>query len=297
MIDVLIPVYNNVRTLPELIRSLEAQSFSDFRVVFVDDASTDGSLALLEETVSRHPDWVLSVHSVNQGSGSARNDALRLAKSEYVFFADADDKLDSSCLQTLWRVMDEAKVDIVSVDYTMNEKELGDGTGTTKAIRSRSFLRQLYRRDDTCYFWGRLYRREVLEGIRFRSLPLSEDLIFLTELCSRIKLHLLFVRYKGYYYRPNPQGLIRSYDAEKYFSSIRQMEECWLSERFPLSKGYLVNRILSLLRGLIRHSDESVAEKAIAFSKKYIRYPFFFPLHVSMKNRIFFLYSFLFRKR
>ena len=90
-IAVVIAMRNAAPYLPRLLASLQGQTFRDFSAIFVDDASTDNSVACVENqqdsrfTVVRLP--------TRQGSGFARNTGLALVDAETVCIADADDAL------------------------------------------------------------------------------------------------------------------------------------------------------------------------------------------------------------
>jgi len=93
-------VYNVERYLPDYIASIEAQRFDLRRVevIAVDDGSTDGSLAILEDWARRRPGLVTVVGKPNGGQGSARNLGLERAHGEWVTFTDPDDMLDARFL-------------------------------------------------------------------------------------------------------------------------------------------------------------------------------------------------------
>ena len=86
-------VYNVARYLPDLIDSIERQSFDldQVEVIMVDDGSTDASLELLREWERRRPNLVRVLSKQNGGQGSARNLGLDHATAEWVTFIDPDD--------------------------------------------------------------------------------------------------------------------------------------------------------------------------------------------------------------
>jgi len=86
LVSVIIPNYNGVGLLPACLASLRAQSFRDFEVIVVDDASTDGSLALLagypEVRVLRHARNRRFAVSVNDGIAAAQGELIALFNSD-----------------------------------------------------------------------------------------------------------------------------------------------------------------------------------------------------------------------
>ena len=114
-LSVIVPVYNAMPYLREMLDSLAAQDLdpSTFDIVTVDDGSTDGSSALLDEFRSRHEN-VRVIHQDNSGwPGGPRNVGLRASTAKWVFFADADDLLAPRALRRIVDFAEEHDPDIV----------------------------------------------------------------------------------------------------------------------------------------------------------------------------------------
>jgi len=90
LVSILIPCFNAEPWLAATLDSALAQSYPRTEIIFVDDGSRDGSLALARTFESR---GVRVVMQPNAGASSARNHALRLARGDYLQFLDADDLL------------------------------------------------------------------------------------------------------------------------------------------------------------------------------------------------------------
>jgi glycosyltransferase involved in cell wall biosynthesis len=90
-------VYNVEPYLPDFIASIEAQHFdpAQIEVIAVDDGSTDGSAAILEEWAARSRVPVEVLRQPNAGQAAARNLGLDHANGEWVTFTDPDDILDA----------------------------------------------------------------------------------------------------------------------------------------------------------------------------------------------------------
>ena len=89
-LSVIMPVYNARRYLSESVESILNQTFGDFEFIIVNDGSTDGSLEVLESFADRDS-RILLITRPNGGYASALNEALGLAKGEFVARMDADD--------------------------------------------------------------------------------------------------------------------------------------------------------------------------------------------------------------
>jgi len=88
VISVIVPAFNAEATILETIQSIQNQTFADFELIVINDGSTDGTLALLEQV----QDARLRVFSYpNGGLPTARNRGIDHAKGEFISFIDADD--------------------------------------------------------------------------------------------------------------------------------------------------------------------------------------------------------------
>ena len=98
--SVIIPVYNVEPYLRICLDSVLAQTFTDWEAICVDDGSTDGSGAILDEYAALDSRFRV-IHQSNAGVSAARNAALDVATGEMVMFLDADDVWSSQCLETV----------------------------------------------------------------------------------------------------------------------------------------------------------------------------------------------------
>jgi len=115
-VSVVVPVYNPGRHLRRCLDSLIGQSLpaAEFEVIFVDDGSTDGTAARLDEAAAHHSN-VRVFHQPNSGwPGQPRNRGLDAARGAYVLFCDDDDWLAPDALEVLHRFAVDNHSDIVA---------------------------------------------------------------------------------------------------------------------------------------------------------------------------------------
>ncbi|MEQ1861186.1 MAG: glycosyltransferase family 2 protein [Chthoniobacteraceae bacterium] len=89
-VSVILPFYNRIATLARCVDSVLAQTFADWELVAVDDASTDGGAAMLE--ARGDPRIRIVRHEVNRGAGAARDTAMQAARGAYFALLDSDDE-------------------------------------------------------------------------------------------------------------------------------------------------------------------------------------------------------------
>lgn len=97
-ISVLMPVYNAQRYVAAAVKSVLAQTFTDFELVLIDDGSTDGTLAILRD-FAEHDCRVRLISRPNTGIVGALNEAIASARGEFFARMDADDICQPTRLQ------------------------------------------------------------------------------------------------------------------------------------------------------------------------------------------------------
>lgn len=117
-ISVIIPLYNKEAQIYKTIMSVLGQTFPFFELIIIDDGSTDNSAAIVK---SIHDYRIRYVFKENGGVSSARNWGVKMAKSEWVIFLDADDIFFPHCLEVLWSIHrkydDLNEIGIISGNY------------------------------------------------------------------------------------------------------------------------------------------------------------------------------------
>lgn len=100
-VSVIVPNYNYARYLPIRLESILNQTFKDFELILLDDASTDNSIQILEN-YRNHPNVSqLVVNNVNTGSPFQQwMKGILLARGEYIWIAETDDIADLQFLET-----------------------------------------------------------------------------------------------------------------------------------------------------------------------------------------------------
>jgi glycosyltransferase involved in cell wall biosynthesis len=87
-VSVIIPIYNVATVVAETLKSVLAQTYTDFEVLIIDDGSTDDSVAICQEFQDER---FRMIHQQNRGLAGARNTGIRHAQGDYLAFLDSDD--------------------------------------------------------------------------------------------------------------------------------------------------------------------------------------------------------------
>lgn len=104
-ISIIVPVYNAETYLLNCLNSIQAQTYSDYEVILVDDGSCDKSLLAIESFRSNDCRFQL-YHQSHRGVSSARNVGLKYATGDFVCFVDADDQIAPTYIEDLYAAID-----------------------------------------------------------------------------------------------------------------------------------------------------------------------------------------------
>ena len=123
-ISVIVPVYNSAVYLRQCLDSLVHQTLRDIEIICAYDQSTDNSLEILNEYVGRYSRLVVLILDENRRLGAARNEALKIAKGEYVGFVDGDDWVELDMYEKLFLAADATGgADIATVTQHFKDRE------------------------------------------------------------------------------------------------------------------------------------------------------------------------------
>jgi glycosyltransferase involved in cell wall biosynthesis len=103
-ISVVIPLYNKAPYIERTLRSIVAQTFTDFEILVIDDGSTDGGAELVRSFCDHR---IRLITQINSGVSAARNRGIIESISDYIAFLDADDEWKPEFLDTIWLLKNE----------------------------------------------------------------------------------------------------------------------------------------------------------------------------------------------
>ena len=119
LLTVLMPVYNAKKFLAESIGSILNQTYSNFELLILDDASTDNSLKIIRTHAKEDKRIKILVNKTNQKQAKCRNRLLKTTKTEFIAWMDADDISLEDRLQTQMDYLNQnPNIDAVGVQYS-----------------------------------------------------------------------------------------------------------------------------------------------------------------------------------
>ena len=113
MISVIIPVYNVEDYLHVCLNSVLKQTYQNFEIICIDDASTDSSTEILEYFTQKDSRIKILKNDSNKGPGYSRNKGLEVAQGKYISFLDADDWFSPDAFEILIHKCEQENLDVL----------------------------------------------------------------------------------------------------------------------------------------------------------------------------------------
>lgn len=202
-ISLIIPVYNSKTYLRRCLDSVQAQTFTDYEVVLVDDGSTDGSSDICDAYAAMDSRFRV-FHEANRGSSLARKFGMEHALGQWYVFMDSDDDVHPHYLSRLYEAVVEKEAEITICEMQQVDN---DASPVSEKPREAVMLdsEQLHERFFHYSFWGfggKIYYRDVFDGLYFPPYNINEDYVVMAQLFLRQK-QVAYMPNALYYYRTN----------------------------------------------------------------------------------------------
>lgn len=229
-----VPIYNVSSYLEVCLRSLLEQTYDNIEYIFVNDCSTDDSMAVYEKVVSQYPsraDSIKLIHNKhNSGLASTRNVALENATGEYIIWVDSDDYVDTQMVEKFVAAQEKTQADIITCNSIV---EFPNGTGINESpiytSPKQMTLTLLRHKEGTpVCVWARFIRRSLYMDNNIRALDgvnNGEDFQVTPRLSYYASKVSSIPDYLYYYNKNNPS-------AYTYTFSVKQMNGTWKSLLF-----------------------------------------------------------------
>ncbi len=194
LISVIVPVYNVAPYIEKCCSSILEQDYKNIELLLIDDGSPDNSPELCDK-IAEADSRVRVIHQKNAGVSAARNRGICEAAGYYVCFVDGDDYIDRDMLTYLVQILETTGSDLARCasravgrnvqkqeEYADNEYETYSPGDTLKYI----YLAERGFSATSCHL---LYRKNIIENIRFGTAKYYEDMEYITKVvlsCSKV---------------------------------------------------------------------------------------------------------------
>lgn len=271
-VSILVPVYNSSEYLKKCVESILNQTYENIELVLVDDGSTDSSRDIIEEFKNKD-NRVKPVFIENNGVANARNVAVDNATGEYFIYVDSDDWIEQDYIEKLYNLIIKENADIVvgnCVNYiektdTYKHKDFGicenriyNKYEAVEMLMYHNFLRHSP--------WGKLYKKQVFDGMRFPIGYHYEDLALIYKLFLKSE-KIVYTPIEKYVYRVREGSIVHRQLSENDLKAILNYSE-EIVEFLGKEAPQIVN---SGKYSLLMHSVKILSNiKFNKYNKKYI---------------------------
>ena len=225
LISVIVPVYNAENYLHKLVESVLQQTYKDYELILVDDGSTDGSYALMQQYAKRY-DQIKAYTKENTGPGMTRKFGFEKATGDLLFFVDSDDWIANlTVLEEIHNTfIKHSTVDVLFFDredIIGNTKEVIRGfEEIEEGVHNINEIREVIRPG----LGAKILKRNILTPDMFIESKVFEDL-FTTYLYLE-KCNTFYYSSKSYYtiyHDVNSNSLSSNETAESFNKSLEMI--------------------------------------------------------------------------
>jgi glycosyltransferase involved in cell wall biosynthesis len=167
-LTIIIPCYNEVSTILQIVRKVREISLKNIEIIVVDDASNDGTIDVLESDIKPLVEKII-YHQSNQGKGAALRSGFKEATGDIIVVQDADLEYDPRNIPSMFKLIKEGKADVVYGSRFMGGNPhrvlyfwhyVGNKFLT---LLSNMFTNLNLTDMETCY---KMFRREIIQSIK-----------------------------------------------------------------------------------------------------------------------------------
>ena len=234
LISIVVPVYNVEEYLPECVDSLLSQDYEPIEIILVDDGSPDRCGSICDEYANTYQN-IVALHKANSGLSDARNYGMKYAKGDYICFVDSDDYVSEKYISHLYEAIESTDSDLAISWFKCvfdheNKKNNDIIQGIIKVSSKECLEKLLYQDGVETSAWGKLYKKELLNGLEYPKGKLYEDIPVTVEAIIRAE-SVSIIQNVDYFYRQRRDSIqyqsfnIRKLDCIAHIDNMRKRIE------------------------------------------------------------------------
>lgn len=305
VVSVIVPTYNSAGFVGKCISSFQKQTFKDFEVIFVDDCSSDETIAVISGiSASAGIDVSIFSNPVNSGPAAARKLGVDKSRGKYVCFCDSDDWYREDYLELMYQGAVSTGSDLIICGFTsvIEKKDSGVTQAEKRIIDNPTELSVaealLLNVDSMCNI---LAEKQLLLDVPVPNIRNGEDMAMIPQIISKASgIYVLDECPYYYYYRAGSAAMTPSLKVVESLRASFEIIMDSLGQSYPNECEYIGirNVLYGVLLNLFKYEFNPTYAKTIVSSfeanysnwrkSKYIsRLPLFkrlFVLSVAMGN-------------
>lgn len=190
-ISIIMPLYNAEKYLKETLESVQAQTFREFELICINDASTDSTMDILLEFQKKDEKIIVLSNEARSGAAYSRNKGIKVAKGEYLSFLDGDDIFEEEMLSVGYHSIKSNNVDVLMFEYKhvpseriYHKEKIIHGANYVNSFCKTPFCIRKRESYEILNWhvapWNKLYRKDFIlsNQLMFQSLSCANDVYF-----------------------------------------------------------------------------------------------------------------------
>ncbi|GHV14411.1 hypothetical protein FACS1894219_10450 [Clostridia bacterium] len=181
LLSVIVPMYDIEPYIERCVKSILAQTFSDFELILVNDGSPAGEGKVVKQFTKSDDRVRYLYHEENQGLFKARMTGIRAANGKYIAFVDGDDYVSVDWFRMLVQKAEETQSDITIGDWCWEYEDGRKAYPNLDEVRVRDFVLEkgeiidnYMRQEMRCYSWHVVWNKIYSRRLFVDAMPLFE---------------------------------------------------------------------------------------------------------------------------
>lgn len=245
LISVIVPVYNVEKYLRKAVQSIQNQTYKNLEIMLINDGSTDSSGDICDE-LAELDSRIVVIHKENGGVSTARNEAQKVAKGNYVIYVDSDDYIHEEMIQSLYEQLIAENADVSSCSvmnvYQNSQTPQCSDENLYFVYNQEEFLREyLIGQRVQGTLGNKLIRKEITDKLEFPVGKIYEDAYYHLQLVQVAKKYVVHTKPYYYYYHRNQSLTTNPYHErdlvyldvyQKFYDLVQQQYPRIINEAF-----------------------------------------------------------------
>lgn len=243
LITVIVPIYKAEKYLDRCVSSIVKQTYSELEIILIDDGSPDMCPKICDRW-NMQDSRIKVLHQKNSGVSMSRNVGIKSAKGNYIMMVDSDDYLCPNMIENMYNTLCKKNVDLVICGFEKGKDSAFEfikrKNETVEIIDAEEALKRIYIDDERALQyvapWGKLYKKQLFEGINYPKGKIFEDIYVTHQLLYRCKKIAVLSQKLVYYFQHSTSIMNSGFHIGKldYLEALKErvefFEKCKLRE-------------------------------------------------------------------
>jgi glycosyltransferase involved in cell wall biosynthesis len=280
-ISIIIPVYNVEKYLSRCLNSVLKQTFNDWEAICINDESPDNCCKILDQFAKKDSRFKI-ITQKNQGVSISRNNGLKEAKGDYIYFLDSDDAMHPQLLDITYNLAKQKNADWVCFGFEKSNgieyepKKISEDKIKYKITNNPLYINKGRKNKISVNVWSKLYRKELIKDLNFIPNIHFQDYPYTYAIMAKKPKTILINKSLVYYtinYNSISNQKINPKQIKDYHLGINYIYETYTKlnlskELLFIKKNLIPNKLKQQLK-LCKKADENIKNIMIEeFSKE-----------------------------